>query len=136
MTKQEKQKEKAVELLGQMEIYKPYIDEFKRNDSVCYFEHYAGFWVWQNEDAYKKMKEIESIYKCKVYAITHEFAEFGELYTFLIVTAYPSEWKTLVRSKNNEHTAFAYVWNKSDEWCSEFGSVTVKSLAGGIKRIY
>ena len=31
--------------------------------------------------------------------------------------------------------AFAYVWNKDDDWCSEFGSVTVQSFGGGIRRI-
>ena len=33
------------------------------------------------------------------------------------------------------HTAFAYVWNKSDDWCSEFGSVAIQSGFGGITRI-
>ena len=70
-----------------------------------------------------------------MYAITHEYTEFGECYSFLIVTDYPKEWATLVHSKGNTHTAFAYVWNKDDDWCSEFGSVMVQSFGGGIRRI-
>lgn len=31
--------------------------------------------------------------------------------------------------------AFAYVWNKDDEICSEFGTVSIKSFGGGIARI-
>ena len=31
--------------------------------------------------------------------------------------------------------AFAYVWNKTNEECSEFGTVTIKSFGGGIARI-
>ena len=81
------------------------------------------------------MKAIEKKYSCLVYAITHEYTDFGECYSFLIVTAYPEEWATLVHSKGNRHTAFAYVWNKDDDWCSEFGSVTVQSFGGGIRRI-
>ena len=77
------------------------------------------------------MKSLEKKYKCLVYAITHEFTEFGECYSFLIVTDYKSEWKTLMYSEGNTHTAFAYVWNKDDDWCSEFGSVTVQSFGGG-----
>ena len=69
------------------------------------------------------------------YAVTHEFTEFGECYDFLIVTDYTEEWDALVYSEGNRHTAFAYVWNKDDDWCSEFGSVMVRSFGGGIKRI-
>ena len=31
--------------------------------------------------------------------------------------------------------AFAYVWNKDDDFCSEFGTIGLKSFGGGIKRI-
>lgn len=67
--------------------------------------------------------------------ITHEYTEFGELYDFLIVTDYPKEWDDLVYSQGSYHTAFAYVWNKDDDQCSEFGSVTVRSFGGGIARV-
>ncbi len=130
-----KQKEKAMELMSKMDIYKPYIKGFRENDQVCFFEQFGGFWVDQEPAIYNKMQEIEKEYNCKVYAITHEWTEFGEMYSFLIVTAYPEEWNNLVYSKGSKHTAFAYVWNKSDDWCSEFGSVTVQSFGGGIKRI-
>lgn len=128
-------KEKAVELLKKMNIYAPYIDGFEKQNKVCFYEQFGGFWAEQEPEVYKKMKEIEKEYKCLVYAITHEYMEFGECWSFLIVTYYPSEWKTLVRSSGTEHAAFAYVWNKDDEWCSEFGSVLVQSFGGGIKRI-
>lgn len=129
-------KEKAIELLQELNIYHPYIKGFVEQDRVCFFEGFGGYWVDQENELYAKMKEIEKNYKCLVYAITHEFTEFGELYDFLIVTDYPEEWDTLVYSQGNRHTAFAYVWNKDDDWCSEFGSVTVQSFGGGIKRIY
>lgn len=128
-------KEKAVELLKEMDIYAPYIEGFEKQDKVCFYEQFGGFWAEQEPEVYKKMKEIEKEYKCIVYAITHEYMEFGECWSFLIVTNYPSEWKTLVRTNGSKHTAFAYVWNKDDEWCSEFGSVFVQSFGGGIKRI-
>ena len=31
--------------------------------------------------------------------------------------------------------AFAYVWNKDDDDCSEFGTVALSSFGGGIRRI-
>ena len=128
-------KEKAIEFLKKMDIYKPYIKGFEEKGSVCFFENYGGYWIDQEPELYAKMKEIENKYQCRVYAVMHEFTEFGELYDFLIVTNYPEEWDTLVYSNGNRHTAFAYVWNKDDDWCSEFGRITVQSFGGGIKRI-
>ena len=128
-------KEKAIELLKELDIYTPYIEGFKERDKVCFFENFGGFWIDQEPEVYAKMKELEKKYSCLVYAVTHEFTEFGELYDFLIVTDYPEEWDTLVYSQGNRHTAFAYVWNKDDDWCSEFGSVIVESFGGGIRRV-
>ena len=83
-----------------------------------------------------KIKELEEKYNCTVYAITHEHTEFGELYDFLIVTDYKEEWNDLVvRFGKTQHSAFAYVWNKSDEYLSEFGTILVQSFGGGIRRI-
>lgn len=129
-------KDKAIELMKQLDIYKPYIDGFKEQDKVCFFEMFGGYWVYQEPEIEKKMKEIEQKYKCVVYAITHEFTDFGELYDFLIVPDRKSDWKGLIyKQSKTEFIAFAYVWNKDDEWCSEFGSVGIKSFSGGIRRV-
>ena len=128
---------KSVELLEQLDIYKPYIDGFKKDstNNVCFFEFFGGYWVYQRKAVLDKMLEIEKRYNCKVYAITHEIMEFGECYDFLIVTDYKEEWNELIYTDNNVHYAFAYVWNKDDEWCSELGTIGLKSFGGGIKRI-
>ena len=128
-------KEKAIEILKQMDIYEPYIEGFKQNDKVCFFEEFAGFWIDQEPEAYKKMQEIEQKHGCKVYAVTHEYTEFGECWSYLIVTAYPKEWGDLVYKNGSMFYAFAYVWNKDDELCSELGSVGFRSFGGGLKRV-
>ena len=128
-------KEKAIELLKEMDIYAPYIKGFREKGMVCFFERFGGYWADQEPELYEKMRALEKKYNCLVYAITHEYTDFGECYSFLIVTAYPEEWATLMHTEGNRHTAFAYVWNKDDDWCSEFGSITVQSFGGGIRRI-
>ena len=45
-TTKEQRKEKAIECLEKLGIYKPYIQGFQRSNQVCYFERYAGFWAW------------------------------------------------------------------------------------------
>ena len=130
----EEQKTKAIELMKKLGIYKSYIDGFEKDDKVCFFENFGGFWADQEPELYKKMQELEQEYNFKVYAITHEYTDFGELYSFLIVTAYPEEWDELVCDYGNRrYIAFAYVWNKDDELCSEFGSIGVQSFGGGIR---
>ena len=129
--------EKSIELLKQLNIHKPYINGFKNNptNNVCYFEFYGGYWVYQRKDVLDKMLEIEKEYNCKVYAITHEFLEYNECYSFLIVPDYKEEWKNLLVKDENTYYAFAYVWNKDCEWCSELGTIGVKSFGGGITRV-
>ena len=135
VTLQQQQKELAISLMKKLDIYQPYIDGFDKDDTVCFFERYAGFWAYQDEELINKVKEIEKEYGCRVYAITHEFTDFGECYSMLLVTKYKQEWSRSLVKNGNTHYAFAYVWNKTDDWCSEFGTVGVKSGFGGITRV-
>ncbi len=41
----EQKKTKALDILKTMNIFKPYIDGFKENDQVCFYENYAGLRV-------------------------------------------------------------------------------------------
>ena len=135
-TTKEQRKEKAIQLLNKLDIYKPYINGFKKSDKVCFYENYGGFWAYQEPELIEKVKEIEEKYNCTVYAITHEYLEFGECYDFLIVTDYKEEWDTLVEHYNsNNYYAFSYVWNKDADDCSEFGTIWVKSFGGGLMRV-
>ena len=77
ITLEKEKKNKAIELLKQLDIYEPYIEGFKEKDQVCFFERFGGFWVYQEPEIEAKMREIEKKYNCKVYAITHEFTKNG-----------------------------------------------------------
>ena len=134
ITREEK-KIKAVELLKKLDIYRPYIKGLQKEDNVCYFENYGGYWAWQEPDLMKKVIELEEKHNCLVYAITHEYTAIGEMYSFLIITDYEEEWSTLLEKYGNQYYAFAYVWNKDDEDCSEFGTIALSSFGGGIRRI-
>ena len=79
-------KQKAIELMQQLEIYKPYIRGFETDNKVCFFENFGGFWAYQEPELMAKIKEIEKTYKVLVYAVTHEYLEFGECYDFLYVS--------------------------------------------------
>ena len=131
----EDKKVKAIELMKKLDIYRPYIKGLQKEDNVCYFENYGGYWAWQEPDLMKKVKQLEEEHNCLVYAITHEYTAIGEMYSFLIITDYEEEWDTLLEKYGNQYYAFAYVWNKDDEECSEFGTIALSSFGGGIRRI-
>lgn len=128
-------KKKAIEIMKKMDIYKPYIRGFEESNKICFFEQYGGYWAEQEPALYEKIKKFEKKYDCIVYAVTHELTEFGELFDFLIVTDDPDDWDDIVYSEGNRHMVYAYVWNNTDDFCSEFGSITIQSFGGGIKRI-
>lgn len=129
-------KNKAIELMKKLDIYKPYIDGFEKSGKVCFFENFGGFWVDQETRILNKIKELEEKYNCLVYAVTHEMTSIGEMYDFLIVSDYPEEWEdTLLPTGEGAFYAYAYVWNVDDDYCSEFGDIVVRSFGGGIKRI-
>ena len=60
-------KEKAIEIMKKMDIYKPYIKGFRESDKVCFFEQFGGFWIDQEPELHAKMKALEEKHKCKVY---------------------------------------------------------------------
>ena len=79
----------------------------------------------------KFQKEHEG---CYVYHVIHNVFPFGECYSMLYVSSDTDEWQRDKEDIKNGYV-FAYVYNKDDEWCSEFGSIAIKSQFGGLVRI-
>lgn len=134
----QEQDAQAIQWLKDLEIFKPYINDYKTDNerNVVMFERFVGFWVWQYKEVFEKMQAIEKEYKCKVYAITHEITTIGEMYSFLIVPRYKDDWgHCLVKAGKNVAYAYAYVWNKSYDYDSEFGTIGVQYAFGGLRRI-
>lgn len=132
------QKEIAISCLEKLDIYKPYIRKFKsKAGTPCFFENFGGFYADQEPELYSKIKEIEKEYGVLVYAVTHEFTEFGECWSMLCISQNPEslmDYLDLIEG-TKQFYAYAYVWNKTEPMFSEFGEVVVKSFGGGIKRI-
>ncbi len=131
----ENKKQKALELMKTLDIYKPYINGFKEKTDVCSYENFGGFWAYQEPELMEKIKELEKKYNILVYAITHEYTNFGECYDFLYIPDYEEEWEEILYKLGKVFYAYAYVWNKTDDFCSEFGTIGILSFGGGIKRV-
>ena len=128
-------KQKAIELMQQLEIYKPYIHGFETDNKVCFFENFGGFWAYQEPELMAKIKDFEGKHNVLVYAVTHEYTEFGKCYDFLYIPDYEEEWDKILYPQGNTFYAYAYVWNVDDDFCSEFGTIGIRSFGGGIKRV-
>ena len=131
----EEKKQKALELMRKLNIYKPYIKGFEKDNEVCFFEGFGGFWAYQEPELQEKIETFEKEHECLVYAVTHEYLEFGECYDFLYIPDYKEDWEFVLEHHGNMYFALAYVWNKDFEWCSEFGTIVIRSFGGGIKRV-
>lgn len=130
------QKDIAVRCLETLHVYKPYTRKFKSKASIpCFFENFAGFYANQEQKLWDKIKQVESEFNCVVYAITHEYIEDNETWSMLCVPENCTLEDVLERAGVNDFYAFAYVWNESVDYLSEFGDVCVRAGLGGIYRL-
>lgn len=131
------QKEIAIQCLKKLDIYRPYIKKFEKDDMPTFFERCAGFYLFNEPVLQDKVKKVEKEYGVLVYAITHEWLGTTECWSLLCV---PKEIESIDdclfdASLPETFYAHAYVWNLEHERFSEFGDIVVKSCAGGIRRL-
>lgn len=113
--------------------------EFMKNGTVYYTEP-NGALYWCNElgggEQYEKLiKEFEEKHQgSKVYFAMHTFTEFGELLNLLFVSQYEEDWE-YEKEDLKQGIAFSYVYNLDDDICSEFGSIGIRGIIGGLVRV-
>ena len=81
----------------------------------------------------KYVQQFEEKTGYLVYHVIKDELPFGLCYSFLYVTSFEEEWK-LEREDLKHNVPIAYVKNVSDDTCSEFGRIGIKSVIGGIIR--
>lgn len=131
----EMKKEEALKRMVELDLFEPCIRAFKNRDEVQLSEMTGGLYEFHNDaELVAKVKEFEEQYNTLVYHVIHTFTGFGELYNFLFVSDYEEEWE-MDNNDLQDNYAMAYVWNKTDEWCSEFGTIAVQQKFGGLTRV-
>lgn len=131
----ELKKEEALKRMVALDLFPPCIQAFKNRDEVQLSEMTGGLYEFsREEELVAKVKEFEEEYNALVYHVIHTFTTFGELYNFLFVSDYEEEWE-MDNADIQDNYAMCYVWNKTDEWCSEFGTIAVQQKFGGLVRV-
>ena len=128
--------ERFIEAIERMKLLKldtPCIEAFTKGN-VWESEGYGALYE-VNDEEQKLIDNFEKNHKgCLVYHMIHNKFEFGECYSMLYVSSDKEEWESDKEDIKNGYV-FAYVENVDAPWCSEFGSIAVKSQFGGIMRI-
>ena len=73
----------------------------------------------------RAINNFEKDYNAYVYHIIYTESNFGNLYNMLYVSNNTEEWETDRKDLQNKE-CYAYVYNKSDEVCSEIGLIGVE----------
>ena len=131
----EKKKEEAIKRMNALGLFKPCIKAFTKYDELQLTEPTGGLYEFgDDEELNARVKEFEEEYDALVYHVIHTYTQFGELFNFLYVSDYEEEWE-MDNADIAEGYAVAYVWNKSDDWMSEIGSIVVRERFGGLVRV-
>lgn len=133
MLTREQQHKNAIQFLNQIGSYKPYTNAFK-NGTITMYEGFGGYYV-EDEHLLKIIRDVEEQYDGTVYAVIHDFTNFGEMYTLLWSTGYEEDVDYSIEEDNGTYYAMSYVYNKTVPEFSEFGTVGIKPMFGGLVRV-
>lgn len=128
-------KQEAIKRMIALGLFKPCIKAFTKYDEAQLSEPTGGLYEFSdNEELNAKVKEFEDEHNALVYHVIHTPVRIDgipmDLYNFLYVSDYEEEWE-MDNVDIDDGYVMAYVWNKTDDWMSEFGSIAVQERFGG-----
>ena len=129
----EKMKKEGLLRMKKLNLMEDVVKLFKEEDGLYKTEGQKGTLYFLNEEEKKAVKEVEEQFEGLVYHVIKTFTEFGTLLNMLYVSQYDEEWE-MDRADIGDGIVFAYVKNLDAEYCSEFGSIGVKPMIGGVVR--
>lgn len=139
LTMRQKQKEEAIKRMKKLKIMSSVINDFKKSDTVYYSENCGPFgggilyWVSNQEDFVELIDDFEKKNNSLVYHAELSHLTFGDCLSLLYVSDNEEEWEF-----DNEDLdagyAFVYVYNIDDEQNSQFGTIGIAPMNGGVVR--
>ena len=129
----------GINILSRLNISIPYLLDYAANGRVYLFDcddGWNGRRIAPNSELGEKITDLRRNHNVQVYAVTREKFEFGEVYTFLLISRYIEDFDQMLRRFNTGiYRAYAYAWNKTAEERSDFGSVFLEASGGNIRRV-
>lgn len=140
----EKLKENVIKRLDYLMNEKGLADwvprDFKKKGEIYWSERspLGGILYWLNDaggcpkHVQEKVAELTNENQI-CYFVTHEYTDFGELYDYWLVTEEDLEDEDLSSFKDGYQ--FVLSENKDFDWCSDYGDIQYKIMAGGPIRV-
>ena len=128
-----RQREEAVKRLKMLKVHPNVIKDF-RNGIINYSVRGILFWI-EKESWANIISAFEKDYNSVVYHAIINHAKFGDMLSLLYVSQHEKEWE-LDRQLLTYGETVSYVYNFDAPYCSEIGSIGIKSAFGGIIRTY
>lgn len=126
-------KAEALKRMDILNLHPNVIKEFKEQGVLNYSYSVLGFLYWLTEETQARVNAFEKETGYLVYHVIEDETSIGRLITFLYVSTDSDEWEQ-DKQDLREGFALTFVVNANDELCSEFGSVGLKSVNGGVVR--
>lgn len=134
-------------MVKSLHLCKEVYTDFKDNNLCHYTERMpfgnasVGILYWLNDNGgcpdyvVEKKNEIETKYNVTVYAVTHEYLDFGECWDFWVITDEDVEEYDYYKDEFESYSyTMAYVYNVSEPSFSEFGTIGFTCSGGGMIR--
>lgn len=142
----EKQKQEAIKRLEILQkeymVHKNVLNEFKADETIYYSENFRGYqqgilyWLHNKDEFIKVVKEIEEKRNIYVYhCILNHYRDDRDVLTMLYVSADEEYWENEIQELA-DGCPCSYVHSFSFPEFSEFGSVAITGVNGGINRLY
>lgn len=91
------------------------------------------YWLDENPELERVVREFEERTGSMAYHITHEFFEFGEILDIFHVSKYEEEWP-MDREDLGDGYSLVFAANLTDDWLSELGTIGFGVSGGGLVR--
>ena len=130
----ELQKAEAIKRMEGLGIMSQAIKEFAEEGKVYRSEN-KGLLYWLDEEEQKIVKSFENKYNGIVYHVIKTPTTIGLMYSLLYVSKDIEEWPMDMADIADERV-FVYVVNVDTPDYSEFGSIGIRPMIGGIERIW
>ena len=131
----EEMKEEAIKRMKKLGIIWDAVRQFKNEGIVMVSEPPFGglYWYHDEEENFNKMKEFEKENGALVYMVVRAWTNFGKMDSYLYVSKYKEEWD-MDNEDIDDNIVMTYTVNYDMPDCSEFGSIGVRKVSGGLLR--
>ena len=114
-------------------LVKECINAFREDGQVMKSE-FNGILYELDDGELEFIKNFEETHECIVYHIIKSYTDFGTILNLLYVDEHIEEWEYFDEDLECGLT-FVYAENLDDDFCSEFGSIGIKVMNGGLVRV-